>query len=840
MFRISLKQVLAHRFRLALTFAAVVLGVAFVTGSLVLTDTSQRLFDEQFATATSGVDVTVTSAVAFDSAMGVQVDRDPVPTSALEEIRGVDGVASAEPVVEGSGLIQVEGEPIVPAGPSTLSSWTVGEANPYRLRTGAEPRRSGEVVIDAATASVHHIEVGDRVRVQATHSADLTVVGLAGFGDQAGVPNSTVALVSLPQAQRLLDIGRSYTSVEVVAAEGTTAAELRRELATHLGERFSATSAQDTAAAGVAAARDRLSYLRLMLVVMAGAALLIGAFLIANTFSIVVSQRTKELAVLRAAGATARQVFRMVFGEALLVALIGSAAGVAAGVGAAVVLRDLVGEFGVAVPDGSITVLPRSLLLGFVLGVLVTVLAATGPSRRAGRVAPLEALRGSTQEDRRRPVRVVTGQVFAIGAALCPLAVVQLDLATGWLVLGAVSAVLALALLGPALTNRVMRKAAGLTRRVGVSSHLASEFAARSPRRTAATVLALALSLALIAFIAVLANSSRAGVVETYREAVTADYVIESARAEMLGGLPPTVRDRVEGLPEVRAVSATRFGHWMDGSTTSALTAVDPAGIGQVTDLRMVKGSMSDLAGGGIVVAEHVARDRDLALGDGLPMEFARVGQQTLPIVGLLDDRDAQALSTDFVVGQRTYDRLFTERMDASVYVSIGGDADAARAAIERAISDFPTADLRDEAGAVDARSATIDQILGLVTVLLLFTVLMAALGITNTMALSVLERTRQLGLLRAVGMTRRQLRTMVRTESALIALLAVGVRTSLGAVYAAAMVTVLGRDADIHTDLPVQRLLVVAVLAVVAGLLAGTAPARRAARLDVLDAIRT
>jgi putative ABC transport system permease protein len=840
MLRLSLKQVLAHRFRLGLTFAAVVLGVAFVTGSLVLTDTSQRLFDDQFATATSGVDVTVTSAVAFDSAMGIQVDRDPVPANVLDQVTAVDGVASAHPAVIGSGLLVNAGKPIVPAGPSTLTAWTDGPANPYRLRTGHAPQRPGDVVIDAATAKQHHLKIGDPVRIQSKTTAPLTITGTAGFGEQDGVPNSTVALVTTTQAQQLLDLHGTYTSIEVVADDNASTTRLREDLAASLGAKYSATSARDTAEAGVAAAKDRLGYLRLMLSIMAGAALLIGAVLIANTFSIVVSQRTRELAVLRAAGATSRQVFTMVFGEALLIGVLGSAVGVAAGVGSALVLRDLVGTFGVAVPDGSVTVLPSSLLLGFMIGVAVTVIAATGPSRRAGRVAPLQALRDSATEEPRSLVRIVLGHAFAQAAVFGPVIVVWSGADSGWLVFGAVSAVVALVLLGPSMTRWMMHASTRFTRRLGVSSHLASEFAARSPRRTAATVLALALSLGLIAFIAVLASSSRSGVADTYREAVTADYVVESARAEMLGGLAPSVYENLKHVAEVRTVSATRFGHWMDGTTTNALTAVDPDTINDVTDLKMTAGSMGDLHRGGIILAEHVGTDRDLEVGDKMAMEFARVGKKHLPIVGFLDDRDAQALSTDYVIGQDTYDQLFTERMDGSVYVDVTGDPADARYALEKAIADFPTADLRDEAAAIEGRSATIDQILGLVTVLLMFTVLMAALGITNTMALSVLERTRQLGLLRAVGMVRGQLRAMVRTEAVLIALFAVAVGISVGALYASAMVNVLGHDAEVPTDVPVLRLAATAAVAVLAGLAASLAPARRAARLDVLDAIRT
>ncbi len=601
----------------------------------------------------------------------------------------------------------------------------------------------------------------------------------------------------------------------------------------------------------MAAAKDRIAYLRLMLGVMAAAALLIGAFLIANTFSIVVSQRTRELAMLRAAGATAGQVHRMVLGEALAVGVVGSALGTALGILAALGLRDLVGAFGIAVPDGTVTVLPRSLLLGFAVGVLVTVVAAYGPSRRAARVAPLAALRDSAREDRHSHARTIAGQTLAIAGVAMPVGVVWFGVTPGWLGFGAVCTVLALLLLGPSVTRRSMTALGRLLgRREGRAAastllpvRLATKFAARSPRRTAATVLALALSLGLIAFMAVLASSSRSGVASSYREVVTADYVVESARGEMLGGLAPGVERSLREVPQVEVASATRFGHWRDAGSANALTSVDPATIGEVTDLHLVAGSLDALADTGrrgVVVAAGAAKKRHLEVGDRVRMEFSRVGRQDLPVVGLLEDGDAAALSTDFVVSHRTYDQLYSERMDASVFLVTKGDAGSARAAIEKALADHPTADLRDQAAAIAGRTASIDQILGLVTVLLLFTVVMAALGITNTMALSVLERTRELGLLRSVGMTRAQLRGMVRGESVLIAVLAVVAGALVGTGYAAAVVHVLGADSGIPTTVPWARLAAISAVAVVAGLVAAVAPARRAARLDVLDAIRT
>ncbi|HET8598871.1 MAG TPA: FtsX-like permease family protein [Segeticoccus sp.] len=840
MLRLSLKQVLRHRFRLALTLVAIVLGVTFVAGSLVLTDTSQRLFDEQFATQSSGVDVTVQSAVAFDSAMGVQVDREPLPTTVLGTVRDTAGVGTAYPVATGRGLIQVGGTAIAPSGPSLLRSWTDGPTNPYRLRQGRAPSAAGEVVLDAVTARDHGIALGDTVRIQAVRTQPLTVVGLAGFGDQPGIPDSTAALTTLGQAQRLLGLGHQVSEVQVTAANGSTAAEVRSRLADALGPRYAATSSRDTAAAGVAAAADRLSYLRVLLLALAGAALLVGGYLIANTFAIVLSQRTRELALLRAAGATGGQVFGTVFGEALILGVVGSALGTGLGVGAALGLRDLIGRFGVALPDGSLAVLPTSLLTAFAVGVVTTVLAAVGPSRRAARVSPLEAMRTADAPlatGRLRRVVGVLAATLAVAGALAAL--------TGWgdaltVGLSGVLALLALALLGPVLLPALARQVGRPLRALGVPGRLAGELAARAPRRTAATVLGLGLSLALMSFMVVLGGSVKQSIAAGYQEVVTADFVVESARAEMLGGLPPAVRGRVASLPGVAATSPVRYGHWKDRGRVSALTAVDPATIGAVVSARMDAGSLRDLSHGGLVLARHVATERGLEVGDRLPMTFAKTGNRSLRVVGLMNDGDARALSTDFIIGMETFDRLFTERVDASVYVALaeGTSSAAAQQVIHRALKPYPTAVLRDQDDAVQARAGAVDQILGLVTVLLAFTVLIALLGIANTLALSIVERTREIGLLRAIGMTRAQVRRMVCAEAVLVAALAVVVGLVVGVTLGAAATVALGSDPEASVVVPVGRLAVVTVLAVAAGFLAGLLPARRAARLRELEAI--
>ena len=576
-----------------------------------------------------------------------------------------------------------------------------------------------------------------------------------------------------------------------------------------------------------------------MLLALAAAGLVVGAFLIANTFGIVLTQRSRELALLRATGATGRQVLASVLGEALLVGLTGAVGGTAAGVAAAYGLRGLAQGAGLALPDGPLTVTGSTLAIALTAGVLVTVSAALGPARRAARVAPIEAMRASDPAPGRpRRRRLITGWVVSgLGVAQLVAAAALRDIAG--VAIGAVLLLAGLVVLGPVLAPRLAKAVGRPLNRLGVPGQLARESTVRNPRRTAATAMALALGLALISFVSVLGSSVKA-ITAGSGEAITADLMVQSSRAEMLGGLSPEVATHVAALPEVAAVSATRFGHWLDRGMTSALTAVDPATLPEVADVRMTAGSLTALDEAGIVLADDVAAERGLSVGDNLTMTFPRDGEKQLRVVGLMADDTARALSTSYVISLAGYPRHYSENVDATVYVALtdGVDQAKARTALEAAVADFPNAEILDQAEAAAVRAAAIGQVLGLITVLLGFAVLIALLGITNTLALSIVERTREIGLLRAVGMTRAQLRSMVRAEAVLIAAVAVVAGVALGLGLAAATLAGLSSDTPFVIRIPVIQLLAVVSAALLAGLLAGLLPARRAARLDVLAAI--
>ena len=846
MWQATLKAVAARRLRLALTISAIVLGVTFVVGALVLTDTANKLFADQFADANDGVDLVVRSAVAFDSGMGVEVERDPLPDGLPGEVRAIDGVVDAVGQVSGQALLFApDGEPIVPDGPSVGGSWAPEPVGMFTMLRGRVPAGADEVVIDAATAAEHGFRPGATITVQTSGPPDAyRIVGIVGFGDRDTLPGATVALFDLATAQRAFEVD-GLSQISVIAADDVDVTALRSRVGDALGPQVEVASNQDTAAAAADAARDQLGFLPIMLTLLAVTALLIGGFLIANTFAILIAQRTREFATLRAVGATGRQVTASVIGEAVVVGVVASALGTLLGIAAAEGLRALIGAFGVTLPDGPLVVAGRTLAAGLATGVTVTILSAVAPARRAARVAPVEALREAAATGDRQVGRARLAGGAASGAAAIVLLATSVTGVTPSLTAVAaagVAATVALRLLTPTVAGRLAGALGRPLARRGVPGKLARSNARRTPRRTAATVTALALGLAVVTFMTVLGTSMKASMGAALDDVITADHIIESARSEMLGGLSHHVAHRVGDLPEVGTVSRLRYGHWRDGDTVEALAAVHPATLPEVVDLSIVDGSLAALAEGGVVLSDTVAAEHGVGVGDRLSMTFARTGRQGMRVVGIIANDDVQALQTGYLTSLDSYEQHFTEDVDAAVYVrgADGVEPAAVQRAIHHKLEEFPTAVVRDPQAAAQARMATVDNMLGLVTVLLLLAATIALLGITNTLALSILERRREVGLLRAVGATRGQIAAMVRWEAALVAVLGGVVGIALGVAFGWAAVGALGSRFNLALSLPGGRLLAYLAVAGVAGLLAGVLPARRAARLDVLGAIAT
>jgi len=846
MSKTTLKGLLAHKLRLGLTALAVVLGVGFIAGTFVLTDTMNAAFNQLFADVTKGVDVVVRSSNAFEGLSGGE--RKPMSESVLAEVRGVDGVAQASGSVEGiAQIVDKKGEAITPSGPPTLGvSWSSGPGDAVSIRDGRPPEAPGEVMIDASTATKYGFEVGDRVEILARGPArPFELAGIVGVGEADNLAGATLAVFDIDTAQKLLGKPGELSTIEVAGDADLSAGALRSRIAEVLPKGIEATTGQSVADEQATALQQGLGFFNTALLVFAGIALFVGAFIIFNTFSIVVAQRTKELALLRALGASGAQVMTSVLTEATLVGLAASVIGLGAGIAIAAGLRVLLDAFGISLPTSTLQFLPRTVIVSLLVGTGVTLASSILPARRAARVAPLAALRESMPAPGRwsRRRTLVGGGVAAVGMALLTSGLFGgASNATAIVGAGALVIFIGVATLSPLLAGPLARIiGAPLQRMFNVPGRLARANAARDPKRTASTAAALMVGLALVGFVSIFAASLKASAAQTIDRSLEADFIVQpGASFGASAGFSPEVARRIAARPEIAAASPLRFGDWRSEGTTSFLSAVDPATFEAVGNLELAKGSLDALGAEDVLVFKDTAADLGLDIGDTLAMEFAAVGQRNQTVAGIFGNNSIVA--SDYVLSMEGFERNFELDQDSMVLAKAapGTSATGAEAAIEDATRGFPSVQVSDQAAFKEQQASQVDQLLGLVTALLGLALVIALLGITNTLALSVFERTRELGLLRAVGMSRRQARSMIRWEAVIIAVIGAVLGLVVGAFFGWALVTALDSEGITELDIPGGQLAAYMVIAALAGVLAALPPARRAARLNVLRAIST
>jgi putative ABC transport system permease protein len=840
--RAVIKGVLAHKLRLFLTALAVVLGVSFVAGTFVLTDTINRTFDTLFREVSAGTDISVRAASGFGAGASSDTARDTVPASVLDTVRKVPGVKAADGSVGGyAQFVDKEGKAVTTTGAPTLGfNWTDPSLSPLKLRSGREPQRDGEVVVDAITAKDHKFAIGDRVKVLfAGPAEDFTVVGITGFGDADNLAGATLAAFDRTTAQRVFKKVGRFDTVDAKAVDGVGALELRERVAAALPQGLEVVTSQQVADENANSIQQALGFFSTALLVFAGISLFVGGFIILNTFSILVAQRTRELALLRALGASRRQVMGSVVAEAFIVGLFASLVGLGLGVLVAIGLQGLLKAFGIDLPASGAVVEPRTIIVSLIVGVVVTVLSSISPARRASRIPPMAALRGAGIEQggslRRRSI--VGGVVITLGAAAMLRGLFSGgNGALPLLGLGAALVFVGVSLLSPLLARPLARAIGSpLPRIAGMSGKLGRQNAMRNPRRTAATAAALTVGLALVACVSVLAASIKSSAADIVDEYLSADYIISTSQFN------PTVSTdlapQLARQPELAAVSALQTGDWKLQGQTKSVFAADPANLGKVLKFDVTSGDAAGLARGEVFVSEETAKDKGTKVGDVLPMTFARTGTRDLRVGGIFAKNQ---LLGSYLISTATFDANFTDRLDFAVLAKAapGVPPAASRAAIERVTKAFPNVELRDQAEFKKQQEDQVNQILGLVTALLLLSIIIALFGIVNTLALSVFERTRELGLLRAVGMARRQVRSMIRGESVIIAVLGAVLGLAVGVLFGLAIVSGLNDQGIKHTVIPGGQLGVYVILAAIAGVVAAVFPARRAARLDVLAAI--
>lgn len=842
--RLSISSLRGHKRRFAGTFVAVLLGVAFLTGTLVMGDTLRASFDTMFTDANAGTDAVVRGADVITVAGETRGTRQPVSTALVKRIERTPGVAAAAPDIQGAGqLIGADGEPIGGQGPPTLAgNWIDDpELNPYRLAAGRAPAAPGEVVINRGTADRGGLRIGDTTVLRTPDPVHVRIVGLATFGGQDGMGQVTYTAMTQADAEKYLTPKPGEASaIQVRAGPGTGQRELVDALRPVLPKGVEAITGQAAAAEN----RDMISgaFLGLfttLLLVFSGIVLLVATFSIHNTFAIVVAQRTRENALLRALGAARRQVVVATLVEATAVAVIASAAGLAGGIGIAAGLQALFPAVGFPFPDGSLVIGAVSLLLPLAVGVLVCLGSALLPAVRAGRTAPLAVLRESAVDDSGASrTRAVTGLVLlvaSVGAALAGTLAPSVWLSAT----GAVAALAAFVILGPvAATYAVRTLGAPLGRLRGVTGGLARRNALRSPRRTASTATALMIGVAVVSLFTVFGASLKATMNRTVDRSFAGDVAI-SAPAFGAGGsgLSPRLAPAVGRLPQVAtAVGLGKGVAEVDGAGR-ALTVTDPAALGRVFDLGRVDGSLTGLGTNGIAVSAAEAAERGLRPGSPVRLTFTDGARQDFTVRAVYDRPE---LAGDYVITRRAWAPHRAQDSDSLIAVSFAPGVSTAdgRAAVVKTAAAYGSPDVQTRGEYAKSSAGAIDMMLTLVYALLALAVLIALLGIANTLTLALHERTRELGLLRAVGQTRSQLRSMVRWESVLVAAFGTAGGLLLGGFLGWVLVEASAGDTAVAFDLPPLRLLAVALVGIAAGALAGLRPARRAARLDVLRAI--
>lgn len=849
MLRTALLGVIAHRFRLFATALAVALGVAFTAGTLVLTDTVTRTFDNLFGDIYRDTDVVVRGPEQFEGPQGTGAQRPRVDAAVLEAVRDVDGVEVAEGQVLGyARLVGKDGEALGnPAnGAPTLGySWTdTEELNPLELRDGTAPRAEDDVVIDVASARKADLAVGDRTTVLVQGPPrQVRISGTATFGGADSPGGATIVAFRPDVAQAVIAEPGKYDEIAVVAASGVSQRQLAERVRAAVGDDLETVTGAQVTKENQDFAREAMSFFTTFMLVFAVVALLVGMFMIFNTFSITVAQRTRENGLLRALGASRRQVLSAVLLEAVVVGAVASVIGLAGGIGVAAGLKALLSGLGFEVPAGGLVVGPRTVVLSLVAGLAVTLVAAVSPARKAGKVAPVAAMQahvvGSTGYGSRQRVLVgalvLTAGVVALFTGLFtdvgePLPVVGL---------GALLVFLGVSVLGRTISLPLSRLiGAPLPRLRGVTGELARENAMRNPKRTAASASALMIGVGLVGFITIFVASSKASIDQVIDRAFTGDLVVDSG-AGVTGGLEPALADRLDTLPEVESATGLKVGSAQIDGDVEQVVAVDPATGFDIMDVQPMRGRPEDLVADAIAVHVDTARDKGLDIGDTVPVLFKDTGQQTLRVALVYgEDQPAGA----WFLGEAAYEANFANRLDWQVYVkkAEGVDLAQAKAAVERATAAYAGVEVLDEQEFGEAITAPMDQMLALVYALLGLAILIALLGIGNTLALSIVERTRELGLLRSVGMTRSQLRSMVRWESVIIAVQGTLLGLLIGVFLGWALVRALESEGIEVFALPYGSLAVVVLLGGLAGMVAAVLPSRRAARLDVLRAVVT
>jgi putative ABC transport system permease protein len=841
MFRTALRNVLAHKARLLMTVLAVMLGVAFVSGTLVFTNTISDAYQKSSAKGFDQVDVAVRPE--YQESEGDQVGRTAELTQdLLEESGRVPGAAAAIGVVNGFTALADKDGKLIGSGFQSQGGNYWGDKDPrYPLKDGSAPHGAGQVVIDSETARRAGYEVGDTIRMSVDGPV-LTpkITGVFTTDDGNVAAGGSLALFDTATAQKLFGKTGTYDQIDVRAAAGTSQSALKAALDKALpADLVETTTGRELADEQAELISSQMSGLKQGLLVFAGIALFVGTFIIANTFTMLVAQRTKELALLRAVGASRRQVTRSVLIEAFVVGTVAGGTGLVAGIGIGAGLRSLMGTLGATVPDGPLVISPGTVATALAVGVVITMLAAWLPGRRAAKIPPVAAMSSVHAQATTRSLvlRNTIGALFSAAGVAVVLAATTMDGSDGQapMGLGAVLLIIGVFVLTPLLSRPLIAAAAPVLRIFGVSGKLARQNSVRNPRRTAATASALMIGLTLITGMTVMAGSLQKSIDKMASSAIEADYVVSMANGN---GLSPDVDEKLRATDGVTATSPLRNAPSRVDGQTEYLTGVNGSVIGQLTDLPIDNGSFK-VGGTDVVVDRDRAESLGWKAGSSFTVAYEDGKKQRLTVAGVYEGNE---LISGILLDNATLAPHVTDPTDMQVMVKTsGGASDATKDRLEKALGSNPAISVQSKQDISEEIAQMFTLMLNMLYGLLAMAVIVAVLGVINTLAMSVFERSQEIGMLRAIGLDRRSVKRMVRLESLVISLFGGVLGIGLGVFFGWAAGELLAtKMATYELVLPWARMTVFLALAAAVGVLAALWPARRAARLNMLAAIKS
>jgi putative ABC transport system permease protein len=854
--KVALRGLAGRKLRAFLTGIAIVLGVAMISGTYILTDTVQRAFNDLLVDSYAGTDAVVTGRGLDISIDGEQPPPPPVDESLLDVVRGIDGVALATGSIldeRNTKVLTPEGESVNSEGFPTLgfgvdTDPALAQFNPLNLFEGRWPAADDEVVLDVGTADKQDYAVGDTVEISTLQpKRPFEIVGVAKYGDVDSLGAISFVVFTVPAAQQLLGREGQYDAISVAAQEGISEEELVAAIAPGLPRSAEVVSASAEAEEQADEVSEFTSIFRYFLLAFGAIALFVGAFVIFNTFSITVAQRTREFATLRTLGATRRQVLVSVILESLVIGLLASLVGLGLGVVLAEGIEALFGSLGVDLPTADRVFATRTIVVSLVVGIGITLLAGLFPAIRATRVPPISAVReGATLPHGRfhRFTPWVAGLVIALSLLLLARAMFTDELGTGDRLLSIAGGVLLLFLGVAMLSSKLVRPIAAVVgtparRAGGAAGRLASGNSVRNPSRTAATAAALMIGIALVSFIATLTNGMKASNREAIEEQIAADYVVTS-----LDGYTPFVAaagDALAASPVPEVVTSVRSDAGLVNDVTTEVGGIEPGTIAEAYVFDWQEGDESALATLGTtkaLVSSNYAEDHDISVGDVLVLRSTADRTAEVTVAGTFEPPPFYPLIESVNVSTELFDSLYDRPRNRWTWANVPGEPNEEnRARLESAIAGFPDTQLETREEWIQREDSDFNEFISFLYVMLTLAVFVSIFGMINTLVLSVYERTREIGMLRAIGMTRRQVRRMIRQESIITALIGAAIGLPLG-IFLAALVNRALSEYDVRFAIPWVQLVVLTLVAVVIGILAAIMPARRAAKLNPLEAI--